>query len=388
MTRNRPAILLILAASVLIGGCANLFYGKPNAVKASERPQLSNSRIQTEKLWQRSLGDGGAADGLKLTPVKRGDALFAISADGRFYRFSAEEGKREWRVDLGNRITAGLTFGQRAVYAGSENGDLLALSPEDGHILWRTPLGSLLLARPVFGDDLVVVKTVDGTVSALDPQSGVVRWRYVSYEPVLGMHGGSSAMIGGGVVIFADNNGYLTVLDEKNGLQAARTRMVMSKSGNKVANMVDQIATPKVNYATLFASAYQNSVYAVDLENGGTPIWQNQDVSTLKDFAMDPTSLYIAMPDDTIVALYQKDGSERWRYQGLRGRRVAPPVAIPGRVGLLDDKGYLYWLDSATGELIGARRIGASGSRSEALVLDNLLLWQLSDGRLVAFRPN
>lgn len=387
MTKNRRIILLVVTASMLIGGCSGLFYGESNAVQPSERPLLSDFRTRTEKLWQRSLGDGGAAGGLALTPVQGGDALFAISADGRFYSFSVPGGKREWQVDLGNRISAGLTLGERAVYAGTEKGDLLAISPHDGHIFWRTPLGSLPLARPVFGDGLVVVKTVDGTVSALDPVSGVVHWRYTSYEPVLGMHGSSSALIGGGVVILADDNGYFTVLDGKNGLPIARTRMAMGKSGNTVANMVDQIATPKVNRATLFASAYQNLVYAVDLESGGAPIWQNQRVSTLKDFAMDPTNLYIAMPDDTIVALSQADGSERWRYEGLRGRRVAPPVAIPGKVGVLDDKGYLYWLDSATGELIGETRLGQSGSRSEALVLDTLLIWQLSNGRLVAFRP-
>ncbi len=385
MINRRLTFLFTIA--VVLAGCSSWFYGDSNAPSPSERPQVSDPLLRTEKRWQYALGEGGAAGGLALTPVQGGDAIFAISADGRLYRFSAQSGEREWRVRLGTRISAGLTLGDRAIYAGSEKGDVLAISPRDGHILWRTPLGALLLARPVFGDGLVVVKTIDGTVSALDPVTGTIRWRYVSYEPMLGMHGSSSALVGGGVVILMDDNGYFSVLDEKNGLPVARTRMAMGKSGNKVANLVDQLATPKVNQSTLFASAYQHLVYAVDLENGGMPIWQNQSVSTLKDFAMDPKSLYIATPDDTIVALSQADGSERWRYQGLRGRHVAPPVAIPGRVGVLDEKGYLYWLDSASGELIGESRLGGTGSRSEALVLDDLLIWQLSSGHLVAFRP-
>lgn len=387
MTFSKKHLIFLLMSTTLLSGCGHFLYGKSNAPEPVDRPKLENPIQETSVVWHHNLGKGSEILKYKLTPVTDGTSVFAISEDGHFYRFNAQTGEKELEVKLGKNITAGLGVSPNALFAGTESGALIAISPRDGSVLWRTALSGKLLAAPMFGDNMIVAKTMDGTVTALDPSDGTVLWRYALENPLFTMYGSSPALVGGGVVISTDSDGFFTVLNEQNGFPVVRNRMAMGTTSSTSDNMVDQIATPQVNGKTLFASAYQHMVYAVDLENGQT-VWKNTNFSTIKDFALSPTALYLSTPTSQLVALSQADGRQLWTNAQLLGRQISPPVAVPNRVAVVDNEGYLYWFDSNDGKLIGEKRIGKVGASSTAVVLQNLIIWQLNNGQLVAFRPN
>ncbi|SUO95876.1 outer membrane protein assembly factor BamB [Suttonella ornithocola] len=382
---KKNIVLTSLSAALFLTGCSSWFYGKSNQIEPSERPIVTDSRVQTAILWKKNLGKGGENQVLYFSPANIRDTIYSVSANGNFYSINAQTGIENYRLNLGNAISTGVTAGGDFLFLGTQNGDLMALN-QDGQVIWRKYLGGLLIGKPSFADGLLVAYTSDGEVSAFNPADGTRLWRYHSNTPPLSLRGNASPVIGGGVVILLTDDGFFTVLEVSSGLPMANQRIANISSKLGFGRIIDQDATPKVNNGILFGSAYQNQVYAIDLQNG-VPKWQNESVATGQDFAISPTDIYLTTADDSIVALNQENGQILWENKQLRGRQLSPPVAIPGRIGVVDYKGWLYWLDSRDGKLIGEQHIGKVRANTTPLVLDSEIIWQLVDGQLIAIRP-
>ncbi len=381
----KKTLLATLLFTSLLTGCSSWIYGESNEPEPQALPVVA-SQFQTQVLWRHKLGDSGTEKGFVLNPASDGKNVYAVSADGKFYSFDVRSGQQNYRVDLDNDISSGVTVIGNFAFIGTQNGDLMALDVSDGTVVWRVSLSSMLVSRPAFGDGFLAVYTPDGELSAYKPQDGSLLWRYHLNEPNLLMRGNASPVVGGGVVMITSDSGQFVVVDGKNGLPIAKHRVATSNNSNIVQKMIDQDATPKVNNGRLFASAYQSMVYAIELQQGKV-LWKNIDVNTKQDFSMSPDALFITASDGDVVALNQMTGQEIWRNGELKTRRLSPPLAIPGRIGVLDYEGHLSWLDERQGKLIAQQKIGGAGSHSEALVLSDTIVWQLNNGTLVAIRP-
>lgn len=381
----KMSALAVFVAAFSLSACSSWFYGESNRPEPVELSEVQ-SQFTTQVLWQRKLGDDAQERGLRLVPATEGQDVYAISADGQFYRFDRLSGKEHYRVDLGNDISAGLTVAGNFAFLGTKNGDVLALNIADGKVEWRQHLSGVLLSRPAFGEGLLAVYAANGELSVFNPADGALLWKHRTPVPLLSMRGNASPIVGGGVVILTDENGALQVLDAKTGINIANDNIVQAGASSTVAAIIDQDATPKINNQQLFASAYGKETYAVDLQTG-QPLWRNGEAATGLDFAISPNALYLSTADDEVVALDQATGKELWRHRGLHGRRLSPPLAIPNRVGVLDFEGYLTWLNANTGEVIARSKVADSGSSSEPLVLPDVIVWQLDNGGIVALRP-
>lgn len=374
------AVLVLTACSA-----TDFFLGEDNRPQASPLPETAGS-VRTGVLWSHRLGKGNTVGGLALQPDSDGSRIFAVSADGRLSAFDADSGESLYRVRLGNRITAGVAAAPGYLYVGTHNGDLLALNAEDGSPAWRQALGGQMISRPASDGRIVVARTQDGRISAFRADNGQLLWRYHITEPAFTLRGNASPIIGGGVVIVTSDSGYFVVLQQENGLPVVEQRLAVGRGSGRVSRIVDMDATPVVNQGRLFGAAYQSMMFAIDLERG-VPAWQQDEVSTPRDFALSQDGLFLATDIDHIVALNQQDGSIRWQNSSLQGRGLSPVFAIPGRIGVLDGEGYLHWLSDRDGKLLGQTRIGRGGASASALVLNDKIVWQLDDGQLVAFRP-
>lgn len=381
----KSSLLALTIASLSLSACSSWFYGESNYPEPNELREVQ-SQFNTQILWQKNLGGESGERGLRLSPASDGQHVYAVSADGYFYRLDKDSGKEIYRVNLRNDISSGLTIAGNFAFLGSKNGDVMAIRLEDGQIMWRSHLSSVLLSRPAFGDGLLAVYASDGQLSVFNPADGALVWRHHSKVPMLSMRGNASPIIGGGVVMLSDENGALQVLDARTGISIANDNLVQAGAASTVAAIIDQDASPKINNNRLFASAYGKETYAVDLQSGA-PLWRNERAASGVDFAISPTELYLSTAEDHVVALDQDTGNELWRNSDLVGRRLSPPLAIPGLVGVLDFEGYLTWLDSRNGNTIARSKIAASGSKSEALILPDVIVWQLDNGGIVALRP-
>lgn len=373
--------VLSLTVGVLLSGCL----GTSNFPEPVDAPKVEES-ASVNKLWEKKLSRNFDESTYKLTPAVEGKNVFVVNDEGEFFSLDLETGKENYEVELHTPITAGVTLAGNYAYVVSKKGVMIAIRQADGEIMWRTPLGAKALAKPTFAENMLVVRTIDGTISALDPAEGLILWRFHDSEPALTLQGTSAPLIGGGVVINVMDSGMLTILNNK-GLPLLNTRIAFPKGSSMVGRMVDQDSDMKVNNGLLFASAYQNMIYALNLSEGAKVVWTNSFSSTIRDFAIDMQDVFIVTEVDEIVALDQRTGQEKWRNKELFARRLSPTVAIPGKVGVVDYQGYLYWLDASTGRILSKNRIAKIGSAASALVLPDRIIWQMDDGRVISFKP-
>ena len=377
---------LLLALSIALLGSACSLSGTDNYPKATALPKKFANQMQTQVLWQKKINSGDKFQKLSFVPATDGRNVYAVGAEGYFYSLDANTGKENYRIKLKNNISSGVSVAGNFAFLGTKNGDLMALNTANGKIVWRTPLGAMMVAPASFGEGFLAVFTTGGDLLALNPEDGSILWRYHTEMPILSMQGTASPVIGGGVVIITDDNGEFIVLDAKTGLPMANQKLARKSSNHLVGKIIDQDATAKINNGILFASSYQNRTYAVNLSQGGL-IWENEKVTTRKDFAIDPQKLYLVAGYDEVVALNQQTGAEVWRNKKLIGRRLSPLVAVPNYLATIDLDGNLIWLSANTGEILAITRIAKTSSKSSPLVMADRIIWQLTDGTLVAFRP-
>lgn len=369
----------------MLTGCSfnDFFLGEDNRPEPKELQPLDHQAVDMRVLWQKKIGKGNANGDLSLLPAVVDDRVYVVSADGHLRVLRVSDGSEQLHVALKNKVTAGVFVDHGQILLGTANGDLKALSVEDGEPLWRAALSSNLLSRPVAGEGIVIARTQDGVIHAFKDNNLI--WRYHIPMPLLTVRGNAEPVVGAGIVVITADNGRLLILRQDNGEVLLDQMIVLPKGRSDIERITDMDATPKINNNVLFASAYQNSVFALDLESGQR-LW-SQNISTPHDFALSPEKIFLSTDKDDVLALDQKNGQPLWLNEDLQGRRLSPPIAIPGLVGVVDFEGYLHWLDDRSGEIVARLRIGDSGSHVAASVLQDRILWYLDDGQLVAIAP-
>jgi hypothetical protein len=111
-------------------------------------------------------------------------------------------------------------------------------------------------------------------------------------------------------------------------------------------------------------------------------------MSSYRGLAVDADNLYVTESDGIIVALRQRDGSELWRNQKLKLRRLSTPVLTSSAVVIADFQGYVHWLDKSTGELVARERIAKERVTNSPVAVDDTVVILTDGGKLAAYRAS
>jgi hypothetical protein len=87
-----------------------------------------------------------------------------------------------------------------------------------------------------------------------------------------------------------------------------------------------------------------------------------------------------------VVALRQRDGSELWRNQKMKLRRLSTPVLTSTAVAVADFQGYLHWLDKTTGELVARERVAKERVTNAPIAVGDTVIVLTDGGKLAAYR--
>lgn len=251
----------VIAGPTPVGNAvvAGTMDGEVVAVKRADGAALWTARLSSEAL---------------SAPSGDGNRVVMRAGDGRIYGLSATSGETAWSLErsvpnltlrglspatvIGSRAYIGLDNGRvlavrvsdgqalweqvvaaptgrneleritdidapllidgGELYAASFGGELACLDDETGQILWRRSVKSYSgIART---DNAIVVTDESGTVWGFEPASGSELWKNedLKYRPL------SAPAVFGGRVVVGDFEGYVHVLDPKDGRIVARAR--------------------------------------------------------------------------------------------------------------------------------------------------------------------
>lgn len=363
----------------------DFFLGEDNRLTPNPLPVVQDT-VGSEVIWRQKMGQPNKQGLAMLRAAAADGRVYAVSKAGRLLALSQETGQILQERDLGNGIVSGVQLAGQYLLLGTKNGDLLALDVGDFTELWRVSLGGQMLSLPAVANNIAIARTQNGAVTAIELATGHVMWRYQLIEPTFSVYGDASPVLVEDIVILTSNKGYFVVLDVRTGLPITEQRMALPRGIGRVAQLVDMDATPLVHQDRLFGAAYQSMVYAIDLKKG-IPIWQQNATSTSQNFALSENALFLVDDNSHVIALEQNTGELRFSQAILQGRRLSAPVVWGDRVAVLDFEGYLTWLSQRDGRLLGQIRLAETGGATTPLLLNQVVIYQLDNGDLVAVRP-
>lgn len=336
-------------------------------------------------IWSISVGDGSEDERVKLVPYVTGGKVYVASRSGIVRALEATTGRELWRSATELRVSGGPGVGSGLVLIGTSDAELVALDEATGAEQWRAKLSSEVLSVPKASNGIAVVHTVDGKLFGFDALSGKQVWIYDRATPILTLHGSSSPIIDGDVVICGFASGKLAMLNLLNGELLWEVSVAAPRGRSELERMVDIDGDPMVREGVVYAATYQGEMAAV-AKDTGVVLWRRR-LSSYAGLGGDWRQLYVSDAEDHVWAIDPNNGTALWKNRDLNYRKLSAPVVLGERVVVGDFEGYLHWLSQEDGKLIGRLRIGESAISTAPFLVDDIIYVMSDGGALAAIAP-
>jgi outer membrane protein assembly factor BamB len=377
----RLLLPLGLAALLMAAGCSKDKDVEPPAVLVN-----FPATLPVKKLWGEGVGGGKKQMVLRLGlgPAVDNGVVFAASHKGEVLAASLDTGRHIWIKNLKIPLSAGPSAGAGMVVVGSSKGAVVAMDGATGHELWRARLNSELLSAPAIGDEVVVIRSVDGRLHGLDAHTGKELWSVEQQVPRLSLRGTATPIIAKEIAISGFDNGKVMAVSLHSGDTVWDTALASPHGRTELDRLVDIDSAVRTVGDNVFATGFQGRTAMLALDSG--QVWWAHDMSSYRGLAVDADNLYVTQSDGIVVALRQRDGSELWRTQKLKLRRLSTPVLTSTAVAVADFQGYVHWLDKVSGELVARERIAKERVTNSPVAAGDTVVVLTDGGKLAAFR--
>lgn len=375
-----PRVLrLALGASIvaLVAGCAS----KSEPLYTPKELRAFDASAELQERWSTRVGDGLGRARYPIAPARDGNRLFAADAEGIVAAYNADNGQRQWEVDLDADVSSALNAIAGELYLGTRNGEVLALDQEDGSVQWRSRVSSEVLAAPQANQQLLIVQSTDGRITALNRATGDQLWTYSSQLPALTLRGTGTPQTIDPVTFVGFSNGRLATLDNRNGQPLWEQQIATPSGRSDVERLVDLAGQPVITPdGRLFVTSYNGEVAALEALRGDV-MW-SRSLSSRHTPILVGDLLFVATDESHVVALTADNGQEVWRNRDLEGRWITAPAFADGHLVFGDYEGYLHLIDARDGELAARHEVDDSGISVRPVTDGSTIHVQADNGRL------
>lgn len=396
--------IITLAAVLFSAGCS--WFSWLPWVDDEEKDPLEpaelvkfKAEVDIDTEWKKGIGDGLGRKYLRLRPLVLADRIYAADGYGYVAAFDRYSGKRVWekQVDTIERgflsslnffdrrdrsFVGGLGTGAGMVFVGTTTGFVVALSAADGAERWRANVQSEVLAASTAEEGLVFTQTIDGRLIALKEDTGEQVWSFRNPVPVLTLRGTASPVYSAGAVVTGFASGKVSAIRASNGEPVWEQRVMLPEGRSELERIVDVDGSPLISTGNIYVASFQGRVKALR-QRDGSQIWE-REISSFLDLAEGYSQIYVVAEDDVITAFDRDTGEVAWTQEGLKRRKLTPPLAFSNYLLVGDDDGYLHVLAQSDGRFIGRRKIDGKGLRSGMTVADSTVYVLGNSGKLSA----
>lgn len=377
---------LVVAATLTVSSCAwwqdiHIFSSAPRH-KPTALTEIKPT-LAVKSLWTANVGKAGK---YFFTPALLGPEVVMAGGGGVVERRVLATGERLWRVDLDQKLSAGVGADATTIAVVGVNGDLIALEAS-GKERWKIAADAEILSAPAVGEGLVVVRTTDNRVIAYDAESGKKRWAYQRTSQPLVLRSNPGMVIEGDLLYVGFPGGRLAALAVANGALRWETSVAVPKGATEIERVADLVGTPVVVGREVCAAAFQGRAGCFDITTGD-PVW-TRDISTSTGIAIDGRFAFVADDQGFVHAFARGSGATVWKSERLAYRRLTAPASVGRAIVVGDYQGFVHWLSRDDGSLIAR-----SATDGTALLVAPqafsagsapAVLFQTQDGNLYAF---
>ena len=332
-------------------------------------------------LWQTKLGTAGNYD---FSPVVEAGFAYAASSEGDVVKLDAVNGKEQWHVKVGEKLTGGVGVGGSLVLVGTQKGVVYAYNIA-GKLQWTSRLSSEVLSAPRYYDGMIIVRTGDSRIYGINADDGSRKWVYDRTSPALTLRSSAGLIVDGGAVYAGFAGGKLAALRADNGKLLWEASVAQPKGVTEIERIADITSLPMVDGPLVYAVAYQGRIAAVDRASGRV-IW-NRDISSLAGLSHEDARIYVSHAIGSVYALDYTTGKTFWRQAALKNRQITAPLPMGDRVAIGDIEGYVHFLKREDGAFSARIKTDDSAIMPQmATINSDTLLAQSRSGGLYAIQ--
>jgi outer membrane protein assembly factor BamB len=369
-----------------ISGISDYFSGgEDNADPPALLNETGVAEVHIEEIWDASIGVGSDEKSVKLPPVVSGSNIIVADREGVVQARNLTTGDKIWSTDTQLSLSGGAGLGNGIVVFGSSNAQVIALNLENGEIIWNSTVSGEVLATPLVIKNKVIVRTTDGAISGLDDKTGGKLWNYEHNVPALTIRGISAPLAVNDKVIAGYDNGKLIALDLANGKFAWETSIAIPKGRSEVDRLVDLDVDPIEINDVVYIASYRGGLSAVSASDGDT-MWRNDSISSHTGLSNDFRYLYITDSHAHVWQIDQHNGAGLWQQKDLHHRRLTAPATYQNYIVVGDFEGYVHWLSSSDGRLLGRIQITDQPIENKPVIVDDIVYVYAKDGTLSALK--
>jgi len=366
-------------------GISNYFSGGEDNAEPPNPLTEYSPEVKIEVLWKESVGVGSEEKSLKLVPAIAAGKVLAADNKGLVQARNLTTGALYWEAETELPFSAGPGIGAGTIVLGTSKAQVVALNSETGSVLWTIKVSSEVLSIPAIADGVVIIHSTDGAVVALDEKTGAKLWSYETNVPALSVRGTGTPVIVEDHVIGGYDSGKLIALRLKDGKYVWETSVAIPKGRSEVERLIDVDADPISVSGVVYVASYHDGVSAVS-ELDGEVLWRNETVSSYNGLSNDWRYLYLSDEVSDVWQLEQRSGSSLWKQKDLHQRQLSAPAAYDNYVVVGDFEGYVHWLSTTDGRLLGREQIADSPIDAKPVVADNIIYVYAKDGTLAALK--
>ncbi|MGL5741096.1 MAG: outer membrane protein assembly factor BamB [Legionella sp.] len=378
--------LFVLILCVIIQGCSKLddyMLGKDNTPQPKELKEIKD-RVKVSQNWSKSLGKAPKnKEYLRLQTVIIGGTIYLADANGLVQAVNKRDGEIQWSTPLKHGLVSGPTVAGGYIAVGTNNSSLVVLNQSDGKKVWQAKVTGEILSPPAITGKKIIVKTIDGKVYAFNAADGKQLWMEEHGSPSLILKASSSPIVFGKVVLIGFSDGKLDAFDIDTGRVMWQRSIAYASGPSDVERLVDIDADPIVENNVAYLASYQGYIGALSLSDGQF-LWRKPG-SVYKNMLLAGNTLFITDSHDVIWSLDKHTGRVNWKQTTLKARVLTEPALVKNDIVVGDKTGYLHFIDSQTGEIIGRSKVSGGVSISPSVngrnlyvLTDNGMLNQLS----------
>ena len=348
--------------------------------------------------WHVDIGSSaGSRRPMLGGPVIADGRVFTMDSKFRVSAYSADKGKRLWRVERETvkrdweAFGGGLAFADGKLFVSTGYGGISALNPDDGAVLWKSDLPGPVRAAPLVMDGLVLAVTVDNQLFALDVETGERKWRHAGFAETAMLLGAATPAGIDGTVIVPYSSGEIFALRSADGRPAWSDNLAAVRRVDAASALADIRALPVTDGALVYAISHSGRTVAIDMRTGARA-WE-RNVGGVQTPWIAGDWLFMVSNEAQVIALTRRGGKVRWISQLDRFTDPADkegpihwygPVVVNGTIFLFGSHGKGVALNPGDGSI---RETFRSPDDVMAIaVADGTLYLQTEDADLYAYR--
>jgi outer membrane protein assembly factor BamB len=367
-----------------------------NASKSPGHVELGQG---LSRIWTAKVTGANPRARLAASPVMSDGRIYVVDTTARVTAFDANTGSQIWSNALEiekdgkpSRFGGGVSATGTNVFATNGVGDVASLAADTGALVWKKRPAGPLRGAPTLSNGNVYVMTQDNQIYALRQNDGEAQWNEAGPVAASGIFGVGAPAAAQGTIIAGYSSGELAAYRYENGRSLWSDTLSRTAMSTSVSTLTDIDADPVIDRGRVFALGKGGRMASYELVSGQR-IWEI-NIAGISTPVTSGEWVFVMTDEARLLCVARSTGKIRWisklqRYKNEKKKKKPiswyGPVLAGGRLVIANSHGAVWSV--APDEGTATQVLDVGNDVSLAPIVANNILYILDDsGRISAFR--